>query len=98
MVLEENGLCIVGATVEVVRGQSLGPSITQTTPCDAWGYYGGVVFNDLTPGVEMTIRASAIGYAAQERTVVPSLGPKMAVPFVLSRIQSSVAIRAISRS
>jgi len=35
MVVDEAGVCIVGATVQVVRGQSLGQSITQTTPCDA---------------------------------------------------------------
>jgi Carboxypeptidase regulatory-like domain len=87
MVIDETGACIVGATVEVVRGQSLGQSITQTTPCGAWDYDGGVVFRDLTPGVEMTLRASASGYAAQEKTVIPSLGPKMAVLFAPSRIQ-----------
>jgi hypothetical protein len=87
MVVDEAGVCIVGATVQVVRGQNLGQSITQTTPCDAWAYYGGVDFRDLTPGEEMTLRASASGYAAQERTVVPSLGPQMAVLFVMARIQ-----------
>jgi hypothetical protein len=46
MVVDERGGCIVGATVEVVRGQGLGQSITQTTPCDAWGYSGGFVFNN----------------------------------------------------
>jgi hypothetical protein len=87
MVVDETGVCIVGATVQVVRGQGLGQSITQTTPCDAWAYDGGVVFRDLTPGVEMTLRASASGYAAQERNVVPSSGPQMAVLFATSRIQ-----------
>jgi hypothetical protein len=70
-----------------VRGQGLGQSVTQTTPCDAWGYEGGVIFRDLTPGVEMTLRASASGYAALEKTVVPSSGPQMAVLFAPSRIQ-----------
>jgi hypothetical protein len=87
MVVDEAGVCIVGATVQVVRGQNLGQSITQTTPCDAWAYDGGVVFRDLTPGEGMTLRASASGYAAQERTVVPSLGPQMAVLFATARIQ-----------
>jgi hypothetical protein len=87
MVLEDTGVCIVGATVEVVRGQGLGQSITQETPCDAWDYGGGAVFRDLTPGVEMTLRASASGYAAQERNVVPSLGGQMAVLLAPSRIQ-----------
>jgi hypothetical protein len=87
MVVDEAGVCIVGATVQVVRGQGLGQSITQTRPCDAWAYDGGVVFSDLTPGVEMTLRASAAGYAAQERHVVPSSGAQMAVLFATSRIQ-----------
>ena len=87
MVVDETGVCIVGATVQVVRGQGVGQGITQTTPCDAWAYDGGVVFRDLTPGVEMTLRASASGYAALERTVVPSLGPQMAVLLAPSRIQ-----------
>ena len=87
MVVDENGVCIAGATVQVVRGQDLGQDITQTTPCDAWSYDGGVVFRDLTPGVEMTLRGSASGYAAQERTVVPSLGGQMAVLFAPSRLQ-----------
>jgi hypothetical protein len=86
MVVDESGLCIAGATVQVVRGQGLGQSITQTTPCDAWGYDGGVVLRDLTPGVEMTLRASASGFAAQE-SVVPAPGPQMAILFTPSRIQ-----------
>jgi hypothetical protein len=86
MVVNGSGVCIVGATVEVVRGQGLGQSITQATPCDAWAYDGGVVFRDLTPGVEMTLRASASGYAAQEKTVVP-VGAQTAVLFEPTRIQ-----------
>jgi hypothetical protein len=87
MVVDATGVCIVGATVEVVRGQGLGQNITQTTPCDAWAYDGGVLFKELTPGVEMTLRASASGYASKERTVVPSSGPQMAVLLAPSRIQ-----------
>ena len=87
MVIDETGVCIVGATVQVVRGQGLGQSMTQITPCDAWSYDGGVMFRDLTPGVEMTLRASASGYAAQEKTVVPSLGGQVAVLFAPSRIR-----------
>ena len=87
MVVDESGVCIAGATVQVVSGQGLGQSMTQITPCDAWSYDGGVMFRDLTPGVEITLRASASGYAAQEKTVVPSLGSQMAVLFAPSRIQ-----------
>jgi hypothetical protein len=75
MVLEETGGCIDAATVEVVRGQAVGRRITQETPCGYWDYGGGFVFNDLTADVELTIRASAPGYAAQEKTVLPSSRP-----------------------
>jgi hypothetical protein len=57
MVVNESGVCIVGATVRVV-----------------------------TPDVEMTLRASASGYAAQEKTMVPN-GAQTAVLFVPSRIR-----------
>ena len=87
MVVDESGVCIVGAAVQVVSGQGLGQSMTQITPCDAWSYDGGVMFRDLTPGVEMTLRASASGYAAPKKTVVPLLRGQMAVLFVPSRIQ-----------
>ena len=84
MVVDETGVCIVGATLEVVRGQGAGLSFTQTAPCDVWSYDGGVVLMDLTPGVEMTFRAYAAGYAAQEKTIVPS--GTQAVLFTPSRI------------
>ena len=87
MVVDETGVCIVGATVQVVRGRELGQSITQTTPCDAWAYDGGVVFRDLDPGVELTLRASASGYVAQERTLVPS-GWQSAILFTPSRVRA----------
>jgi len=87
MVVHDSGICIDGATVTVVRGQSLGQSITQTTPCDAWAYDGGFVFNNLTPGVEMTLRTSAVGYAPVEKTVVPSLGPQTALILVPAPIK-----------
>jgi len=86
MVVDESGLCIVGATATVVRGQAVGQSITQTTPCNAWAYDGGFDFSGLTPGVEMTLRLSALGYDAKEKTVTPSLGPQMAVVVELSRM------------
>jgi hypothetical protein len=85
MVVDETGVCIVGATALVVHGQGLGQSVEQTTPCDAWAYDGGFVFKHLTPGVEMTLRVSAPGFIEQERTVVPSLGPQTAVLFAPSR-------------
>jgi hypothetical protein len=73
---DETGDCIVGATVQVVRGQRLGESVTQTESCgDSWEYdFVGFAFEDLAPGVEMTLRASASGYTPHEKTVIPSAG------------------------
>ena len=87
MVVDDTGVCIPGATVTVVKGQGLGQSITQRTPCDAWAYDGGFIFSNLTPGVAMTLRSSAVGYAAEEKTVVPHSGPQMAVLFTPARIR-----------
>jgi hypothetical protein len=84
MVVHDSGVCIVGATVTVVRGQHVGETITQTTPCDAWAYDGGFVFKYLTEGVEMTLRTSAVGFAPVEKTVVPSSGAQMALILVPS--------------
>jgi hypothetical protein len=86
-VVAPSGGCIEGATVQVVGGQGLGQSITQTTPCDAWAYDGGFEFKDLTPGVAMTLRASAPGWSTQENTFVPHLGGQQAVLLALSRIE-----------
>jgi hypothetical protein len=75
--------------VQVVRGQGLGQNVTHRTPCregDSDPAFG-VVFRDLSPGAEMTLRATASGYVAQEKTVIPSLGPQKVVLIWLSRPQ-----------
>jgi hypothetical protein len=41
---------------------------------------------DLNEGEELTLRASALGYAPKERTVIPTTGWQTAVVFELSRI------------
>jgi len=84
MVVTQSGVCIDGATVTVVGGQRLGESIEQTTPCDAWGYGGGFVFKNLTPRVAMTLRATAVGYGTEERTVIPNAEPQRAVLLALA--------------
>jgi hypothetical protein len=71
IVIEHSGNWVEGAIVEVVSGQALGQKVTQSTPCDHWGYSGGFIFKDLTPGVAMTLRASAPGWGTQEKIVVP---------------------------
>ena len=57
------------------------------TACDAGAYDGGVVFMELTPNVDVTLRASAPGYRPQERTVIPSPGSPTAILFVPSRLE-----------
>ena len=47
----------------------------------------GIVFDGLTLGEELTLRASAVGHAAKERIVVPTSGAQTAVPIVLSKIE-----------
>jgi hypothetical protein len=83
------GVCIVGAKVEIVAGQAIGQSGTMPEVCDVW-WVNGAFFTGLTVGVEMTVRASAPGYLAQERTVMPTPGPGpvMATVIQLSRIQT----------
>lgn len=86
MVIAPSGVCVEGATVSVVRGQALGQSAEQSTPCDAWADSGGFEFRNLRSGVEMTLRATAPGYAAKEVTVVPVSGPQSAFLIEPSRI------------
>src|SRR5262245_66143767 len=62
MVVDLAGVCIPDAIVEIVSGQDHHMKLTQTTPCDAWGYDGGVMFTNLKPGVATKLRASAPGY------------------------------------
>ena len=80
MVVDPSGICILGATIDVIAGQATGQSATQTEGCDAW-WVPEIEFKDLTPGVEMTLRASAPGYLPQTKTIVPTLGPQTAVIF-----------------
>jgi uncharacterized protein (DUF39 family) len=42
----------------------------QETPCGVWDDGGGFVFKDLTPGMEITLRASATGWNTGEQTFV----------------------------
>ena len=84
MVVDKSGACIPGAVVQVVLAQGAGQTATQTTPCTAWTDYGGFVLTDLTVGVEITLQAKAPGYAVEEKRVVPSSAPQMALLFTPS--------------
>jgi hypothetical protein len=81
MVVDQTGVCIPGATIQVVGGPQCGPPLTQETPCNAWGYSGGVEYDNLTAGVPMTLRATAPGYAADDTTVTPASNPVSAIIF-----------------
>jgi hypothetical protein len=87
LVISSSGDCIESATIEVVNGQALGQKASQSTPCDHWDYRGGFIFKDLTPGVAMTLRASAPGWGTREEIVTPasfiSGQPYWAIEFVL---------------
>jgi hypothetical protein len=83
------GACIPGATVEIVRGQGLGRSVTQTSAwvCSYWDPDYEASFDRLNAGEELTLRASASGYEAKQLTVIPKSGPQTAIAIELSRIQ-----------
>lgn len=85
LIVDESGFCITGASAEVVSGQGAGRKVAQGTPCGGWDYGGGFVFDKLTPGAEMTIRASAPGFVAIEKTIVPTSGKQSAIMFEPAR-------------
>ena len=84
-VVDETGVCIDGATIQVVSGQRAGLSVPQTTPCTVWDYEGGVEIKDLAAGVAMTLRATMPGWIPLEKTVVPGEATEQAVIFAPSR-------------
>ena len=81
MVVDSTGVCIPGATVQIVAGQAVGNPTTQETPCTVWDYEGGIEYHNLIAGVSMTLRAAAAGYAAEEKTITPFGGPQTAIIF-----------------
>ena len=89
VVVNPGGSCIEGASVEVVGGQAVGQKVMQSTPCDAWDDYfsGGFTLKDLTPGVAMTVRASAPGWGTREKNAVPFLGPGPSLAVVIELVQ-----------
>ena len=67
-----SGVCITGATVQVIVDGAVVQSKTQQ-PCDYWDPDYDLVFKDL-PVTGVTVRASAPGYLTREITATPSNG------------------------
>ena len=84
LVIGADGQCIPGATLTVVRGQDSGTVVTQDPNCDVWSASGGYTFQNLTPLVPMTVRASATGYVDAEQTIAPDAHGGPALLFQLS--------------
>ena len=85
MAVDGSGVCVDKAVFEIVSGQGAGLARTQSANCDAWSYDGGYMLYGLEPGKALTIRASATGYKAVEKTVVPNTLPSQATQFTLAR-------------
>jgi hypothetical protein len=87
MVIEESGVCIPGATVAVVVGQTASGAQVQDTPCDIWGYSGGFVLKGLAADVSITLRVSAPGYQTKDVSAVPTLSQSTVFEVVLAKSQ-----------
>jgi hypothetical protein len=84
MVIDASGACIKGATVRLASANETEPGIEQDANCDVWAYGGGVQLYNLVLEVEVTLVASAPGYASREVKVIPSLTQRQAVLIELS--------------
>ena len=86
MVVNQDGECIPGATVQI-EGQWGGDAIEQRTPC-ALGNLGedvGFTVEDVIVGVGLMVRTSAPGYETLEQMVVPDQSPLNVVFLTLTR-------------
>jgi len=91
LVVNENGECIPGASVQIlIGGQEAGETIEQKTPCTMWDYDHsvGFVLEDVLVGAAVTIRSWAPGHAPQELTVFPTMSPVTEVFLTLSLLAS----------
>ena len=71
IVVDPSGVCIEGATVEVIAGPVLvGQKAMQTLPCDLAAGTGGFWFEEGAPAAtDLTIRVSAPGYVSKEQDI-----------------------------
>ena len=73
-VVDDSGICLRGAVVEIIAGPGTGRKATQEIECTAWDYAAGYEFRDLPMGVVLTLRATRNGYRPQERDLVTGNG------------------------
>ena len=78
-----SGVCLPGATVEVLDGIRAGIKGTQVDCSPLWD--GGGVFFSLPSGVTVRLRAAKEGYVSQELTIVPGQ-ITAGIDFVLTRL------------
>jgi hypothetical protein len=75
IVLNEGGLhseeCVDDVTIEIVAGHGIGRRVQQANGCTAYEPDFRATFDNVPAGVELTVRASAPGYAPAEKTVIP---------------------------
>ena len=90
LIVRDDGTCIDSASVRVVQGQGLDRSAAQRTPCDANTGEGGFLLTDLTPGLSMTIRATAPGYLSLDKTITPTLAGSSLVLFTLQKLNNDL--------
>ena len=86
MAFDEASHCIGDTAIELVSAQTVRDSKRHDANCDPWEG-GGVSFFDVTPGEEVVLRASAAGYATQQRTIVVLPDRQQWVLFTLRRSQ-----------
>lgn len=82
-VLDQSGVCLSGAVVEIVEGSGVGRKSNQSGGCTAWDYGNEYEFRDLQLGATVTLRATAPGYQSQDRELVVQNGGSP-VDFVLA--------------
>jgi hypothetical protein len=83
-VVDESGVCIMGAVVQIQIGPGAGRSFRQDQPCDAWSYGDGFEFKSLPPGAQLKLRATADGWKSQDVDIVVGNGGPP-VTFALER-------------
>ena len=84
---EDSNSCVIGATIEIERGQAPGQRITQLWCPDWWSAETWITFSGVEE-IPLTLRVSAPGYVTTDMIVVPLRRvPPDAVFVRLARIQ-----------